>query len=86
MKAVKLKQIPTFKSDEAAERFVENADLSEYDLSGFRPMHFEIEKKSASLNMRMPQKLLEAVKVKAERKGIPYTRYIRMLIEQDVSR
>ena len=44
MKAVKLKQIPTFKSDEAAERFVENADLSEYDLSGFRPMHFEIEK------------------------------------------
>ncbi len=39
----------------------------------------------ASLNMRMPQKLLEAVKVKAERKGILYSHYVRMPIEQDVS-
>ena len=86
MKTAKLKSMPSLGTDEAAKRFTETADLSEYDLSGFKPMHFEIEKKSASLNMRLPRKLLDAIKLKAERKGIPYTRYVRMLMEQDVSR
>ncbi|MCE3249791.1 MAG: CopG antitoxin of type toxin-antitoxin system [Geminicoccaceae bacterium] len=36
---------PTFKSDDEAERFVETADLTEYDLSQFRPVWFEFEKK-----------------------------------------
>jgi len=78
--------MPSFGSDEEAERFVETADLSEYDLSGFKPMHFEIEPKSAALNMRLPASLLDAVKAKAKAKGIPYTRYVRALLEEDVSR
>ena len=82
----KLKPMPSFGSDEEAERFVETADLSEYDLSGFKPMHFEIEPKSAALNMRLPASLLDAVKAKAKAKGIPYTRYVRALLEEDVSR
>ena len=87
MKAkAKLKPMPSFGSDEEAERFVETADLSEYDLSGFKPMHFEIEPKSAALNMRLPASLLDAVKAKAKAKGIPYTRYVRALLEEDVSR
>jgi predicted DNA binding CopG/RHH family protein len=36
--------------------------------------------------MRIPQPLLDAVKAKAKAKGIPFTRYVRMLIEQDVMR
>jgi predicted DNA binding CopG/RHH family protein len=87
MKAnAKLKPMPSFESDEAACCFVETADLSEYDLSGFKPMRFEIEPKSAVLNMRLPASLLDAVKAKAKAKGIPYTRYVRMLLEADVSR
>lgn len=34
------------------------------DLSGFRPMLFEIEPKAASLNMRLPVFLLDAAKAK----------------------
>jgi predicted DNA binding CopG/RHH family protein len=49
-------------------------------------MHFEVEPKSAVLNMRLPVSLLEALKDKAKAKGIPYTRYVRMLLELDVSR
>jgi predicted DNA binding CopG/RHH family protein len=49
-------------------------------------MHFEIEPKSAALNMRLPASLLDAVKAKAKAKGIPYTRYVRALLEEDVSR
>lgn len=84
MKA-KSKQMPSLRSDAEAEEFVAQADLSQYDLSGFKPMQFEIEPKAAALNMRIPVGLLEAVKAKAKAKGIPYTRYVRMLLEADVA-
>lgn len=82
----KLKSMPSLGSDAEAEKFVATADLSKYDLSGFKPMHFEIEPKSAVLNMRLPISLLEALKSEAKSKGVPYTRYVRMLLESDVAR
>ncbi|MDN5850912.1 MAG: BrnA antitoxin family protein [Nitrococcus sp.] len=85
MKA-KSKAMPSLRSDAAAEQFVETVDLSDDDLSGFKPMRFEIAPKSATLNIRLPAPLLEAVKTKAKAKGIPYTRYVRMLIETDVAK
>ena len=81
----KAKPMPPLDSDAAAEAFVATADLLQYDLSGFNPMRFEIEPKSASLNMRLPTALLAALKAKAKAKGIPYTRYVRMLLETDVA-
>lgn len=82
----KTKPMPSLRSDAEAERFVARADLSKYDLSGFKPMRFEIAPKEAALNMRLPSALLEAVKAKAKAKGVPYTRYVRMLLEADVAR
>ncbi|MDX3925259.1 MAG: BrnA antitoxin family protein [Shinella sp.] len=81
-----LKKLPAFRSDEEAENFVETADLSEYDLSGFKPTRFEFEKKSAQLNMRLPENLLRAIKQKAKERGIPYTRFIREALERTVSK
>ena len=80
------KSMPSLSSDAAAEQFVATADLSEYDLSGFKPMRFEIEPKAAALNMRLPASLLRAVKSKAKAAGVPYTRYVRLLLETDVAR
>ena len=85
MKTRRPKKMPSLRSDAAAERFVKTADLTEYDLSGFKPMRFEIEPKSAALNMRLPQKLLNAVKGDARARGIPYTRYVRMILEKAVA-
>jgi predicted DNA binding CopG/RHH family protein len=65
------KTIPTFKTDEEAEVFVETADLSDYDLSGFKPVHFEFHAKDRRINMRLPQPLLEAVKAAAKSEGVP---------------
>jgi predicted DNA binding CopG/RHH family protein len=76
--------MPSLRSDEEAEEFVSNADLSQYDLSGFKPMRFEIVKKEAALNMRLPAVLLDAVRAKAKAKGIPYSRYVRMVLEEDL--
>lgn len=36
------KPMPPLHSDAEAEEFVEKADLSEYDLSGFKPVRFEV--------------------------------------------
>ena len=79
-----LKPQPELTSDEAAEHFVETADLSEYDLSGFKPVQFEVEPKNAQVNMRLPENLLHAVKAQAKQRGIPYQRYIRETLEQAV--
>jgi predicted DNA binding CopG/RHH family protein len=84
-KSPALKKIPVLKSDEEAEDFVTNADLTEYDLSEFKPFRFEFQKKEARVNMRLPVSLLEAVKSEAEKRGMPYQRFIRETIEHAVA-
>jgi predicted DNA binding CopG/RHH family protein len=74
--------MPPLKNDTDAEHFVESADLSEFDLSGFTPVKFEFERKTAVLNMRLPQNLLSAIKIRASAEGIPYTRFIRLALER----
>jgi predicted DNA binding CopG/RHH family protein len=76
------KKFPDFKTDKEAEDFVATADLSEYDLSDMAPMRFELRKKDRAVSLRLPERLYEAVKARAERTGIPYQRFIRMAIEQ----
>lgn len=78
------RKLPRIRTDEEAEAFLAQ-DLSDLDFSQFKPMHFEFEKKEAQLNMRVPQPLLDAVKSRAQARGIPYTRYIRMLMERDIA-
>ncbi len=78
------KKIPTFKTDREAERFIDTADLSGYDLSGARPVRFEFEKKDARVNMRLPKPLLDALKERAKQRGIPYQRLIREALERAV--
>ncbi len=80
------KKIPTFKTDAEAERFVDTAALTEYDLSGLRPVRFEFEKKTEQINMRLPKPLLEAVKKRSSARGIPYTRFIREAVEMALAR
>jgi predicted DNA binding CopG/RHH family protein len=76
------KKLPVLLTDEDAERFVDEADLSEYDLSGFKLMKFELIKKDARVNMRLPQPLLEKIKQRAAAEGIPYQRFMRDLMER----
>ena len=73
---------PSLSSDEAAERFVEEADLTEYDFSQMVPFTHEFEKKNASVHMRMPQSLLDRVKAEAQKRGIPYQRFMRELVQR----
>lgn len=81
-----MKKLPKLRTDKAAEDFVANADLTEYDLSGMRVFQFEFEPKTERVNMRLPRTLLDAVKARAAKQGIPYQRYIRQTLESAVAR
>ena len=82
---MKKKTIPTFQTDEEAERFVETENLSDYDLSGFKPVRFRLEGKMAHFDLSVPQSLLDAARDRAKARGVPFARYIRELLERDVS-
>jgi predicted DNA binding CopG/RHH family protein len=77
-----LKRLPVLLTDSDAEQFTDEADLTEYDLSGFVPAGFEFQPKKARLELRLPQEQLDAVKREAKARGIPYTRLVRQFIEQ----
>jgi predicted DNA binding CopG/RHH family protein len=70
-------------SDAEAEAFLEG-DLSGLDFRAFRPTRFEFARKDATVNMRMPAALLEAIKRKAAARGVPYQRLIREALEKEL--
>ena len=80
------KKLPRLKSDAEAEAFVDEADLTQFDLAQMREFHFELGPKTERVNMRLPKPLLDAVKARAARQRIPYQRYIRAVLEQAVGR
>jgi predicted DNA binding CopG/RHH family protein len=82
------KKFPVLKTDEQAEAFLEQ-DLTDYLHKGnFVPasaMRFEFKPKQKSLNLRISNELLDAVRKNAKREGIPYQRYIRLALERAVA-
>lgn len=79
------KKLPKLRSDKEAEDFVATADLTTFDLSGFKPVQFEFAPKAARINMRLSDDLLKAIKVKAAKQGVPYQRFIRQALEKAVA-
>ena len=80
----KLKKLPILKTDREAERFVEEADLTDYDLSDMVPTPFRFERKEATMTMRIAPSLLKALKAQAEREGIKYQQLVTRVLEQHV--
>ena len=76
------KPLPVHYTDAEAEDFADTADLSEYDLSGFKPVSFKMKKKDARLEMRISQVELNTLKAEAQRRGVPHSRLARTIIEQ----
>lgn len=78
------KKIPTFKIDKELEEFLEK-DLSEYITpENFKPVTFEFAPKEKVVNLRMSTALFDKIKSAAEKKKIPYQRYIRQTLETSV--
>ncbi|MGC4026236.1 MAG: BrnA antitoxin family protein [Mesorhizobium sp.] len=59
MSKTRLKKLPTFRSDDEAEHFVDNADLSQYDLSGGMTLaEFEARRKGGRPRLDNPKQLV----------------------------
>ena len=79
----KPKTVPKMTTDEEAEAFLDQ-DLSALDYGQFKPLDWERQPKTARINMRVPAPLLDAIKARAEERGIPYQRLIREAMEKAV--
>lgn len=80
------KKFPILASDEEAEAFLEQ-DLTDYiGAENFAPYRYEYRPKEKSVNLRISEGLLDAVRDRAKEEGIPYQRYIRQALETAVSR
>ena len=67
--------------------FVANWPTSgDYELSGGQIVRFEMRPKDKAVSLRLPDKLLDAVRGAAKRQGVPYQRFIRMAIESALDR
>ena len=78
-----MKTVPVMTTDAEAEAFLDQ-DLSDLDFSQFKPISWETAPKDARINMRVPGALMAALKAKAAKRGIPYQRLIRELLEKGV--
>ena len=78
------KKFPVLKSDKEAEAFLDQ-DLSDYlNAENFAPYRFEFKPKQKSVNLRISGELLDAIRTRAKRQGIPYQRYIRQALERSL--
>ena len=73
---------PTLSTDEAAVKFVDEADLSEFDWSKAVPVTMEFRKKNGQLNVRMPEDELTKIRAAADREGMPLSRFVRLMISR----
>ncbi len=81
------KQLPKFKNDSDVEKFLDRDNLSEYLIpENFQAVTFEFETKEKVVNLRMSNALFERIKSAAQKKNIPYQRYIRQALEHSVRR
>ncbi|MCB8837296.1 CopG family antitoxin [Aurantimonas sp. VKM B-3413] len=84
MSRTTLKPMPQFATDEEAERFVDEADLSEYDLSGFKPVKMSRRSDNSTYSISMPSELLYRIDDRARSRNISIDEYILDLIRKDL--
>lgn len=82
----KLKKIPKFKSIAEEKKFWATHDSTEYlDFSkvelGFFP---ELKPSSKTISLRLPESLVEAIKLLANKQDIPYQSMLKILLAEKV--
>lgn len=78
----KLKKIPHFNTEREEREFWQKVDSTEYvDYSNLKRWRFpNLKLTSSPITIRLPDSLIERVKVRAHRQDIPYQSLIKQLI------
>ncbi|MFT6165134.1 MAG: putative DNA binding CopG/RHH family protein [Zhongshania aliphaticivorans] len=82
----KLKKIPDFKSEQKEREFWENHDSSEYlDLSkAERAILPNLKPSTKTISLRLPEGLLDSIKVEANKRDMPYQSLIKAWLAKEV--
>ncbi len=83
----KLKQIPSFKNEDAERDFWATADSSEYfDWSKAERVIFpNLKPSTESISLRLPKFLLAEIKVLANKKDVPYQSLMKIFLSEKVN-
>lgn len=76
------KPIPDFASDQDEADFWGAHDTTEYDLGLEVEMGADLGGCTRSISIRLPERLLTAIRAEAERRRMPYQRLMRMVLER----
>lgn len=82
------KEIPEFSSEEEERSFWENNDSSEYiDWGQAQTASFpNLKPSTKTISLRLPEALLERIKIEAKKRDMPYQSLIKSWLADDVER
>ena len=82
----KLKKVPDFKTEKEEREFWESKDSSEYlDLNkAEKAMLPNLKPSTKTISLRLPQGLLDSIKVEANKRDMPYQSLIKVWLTKEV--
>lgn len=82
--STKLKRVPNFKSEAEEREFWETHDTSEYfDSSKMVRARFpNLKPSTQSISLRLPLALLEAIRIEANKRDVPYQSLIKVWLSE----
>jgi predicted DNA binding CopG/RHH family protein len=84
--AKKLKTVPRFRNEEEERKFWESHDTADYfDLSKAQRARFpNLKFSTRAISLRLPQGLLDRIKISANKRDVPYQSLIKMWLTEKV--
>ena len=79
----KIKAIPLFVSDNEEVKFWESADSTQY-FTGKGNSHLKMPKRTTSISVRLPNKLLGRLKKLANMKDVPYQSLLKIYLDEKI--
>ncbi len=82
----KIKKIPVFKSEDEEREFWDTHSVVDYfDTSKAKYVVFpNLKKSTKTISLRLPESMLENLKVKANAMDVPYQSLIKMILEKEL--
>lgn len=82
-----MKTLPKFKDQNEEMVFWEKNDVTDFfDVKSAKVVRFSNLKKSTkTISLRLPQDMLETIKVRANALDVPYQSFIKMLLQKELS-
>lgn len=80
------KNIPRFVSEDEERAFWDTHDSTDYiDWSSAKRMLFaNLKPSTATISLRLPQGMLEELKVLAQKRDVPYQSYIKVMLDKGI--